>query len=73
MTGERLSRRKLESYRRAEVVAQAARKVFTAGYRVQQPDYDVFADAILDWMAVTGQLKYAAPVRRSRKKWGSSR
>lgn len=67
VTGERLSKRKLESYRRAEVVAQAARKFMTARVTDNQAEYDMLIDAVLDWMDATGQVKFAPPVRRSRK------
>ena len=63
-----LSKRKLESYKRAEVVAQALRKHVTAGPRVTQEDLDHMMKCLLDWMDVTGNLKYEAPVRRGHKK-----
>lgn len=69
MRAERLSKRKIESYRRAEVVAQAARKFMTARVTDNQVEFDMLVDTVLDWMAVTGQVKFAAPVRRSQKKW----
>lgn len=72
MTAARLSKRKMESYRRAEVVAQAARKFMTARVTENQAEFDVLIDTVLDWMAVTGQLKFAAPERRSKRKWGLS-
>jgi hypothetical protein len=59
-----LSKRRLESYRRAEVVAQAARQYLTA--KVAERDPNKLLDTVLDWMAVTGKQKYAAPVRRGR-------
>jgi hypothetical protein len=62
-----LSKRKLESYKRAEVVAQALRKYIAAGNRVTQADIDHMADCLHDWMAVTGEIKYEDPVRRGRK------
>lgn len=61
----RLSKRKLESYRRAEVVAQAARNYISLGPRVTQNDINILIDACLDWMDVTGKVKYDLPVRRS--------
>ncbi len=62
-----LSKRKLESYKRAEIVAQALRKHVTSGPRVTQADLDHMMDCLLDWMDMTGQLKYDDPVRRGRK------
>lgn len=62
----RLSKRKLESYRRAEVVAQASRVVITAGSRPSQEAWDLWSGAVLDWMTVTGKLKYDKPKRRGR-------
>lgn len=72
MSEGRLSKRKLESYRRAEVVAQAARRLLTAHVNARQAEFDMLLDTVLDWMDVTGQAKYAAPARRSRKKRGLS-
>lgn len=59
-----LSKRRLESYRRAEVVAQAARGFITA--KVADRDLNGLAATVLDWMTVTGKQKYDAPVRRGR-------
>lgn len=63
-----LSKRKLESYRRAEVVAQVSRKLLTVigTPRETQEIVDLWSIAILDWMAVTGKLKYDTPKRRGR-------
>jgi hypothetical protein len=62
----KLSKRKLESYRRAEIVAQASRAYMAAGGRVTQQMVDLWSSAVLDWMAVTGKLKYDTPKRRGR-------
>lgn len=67
MAGESLSKRKLESYKRAEIVAQALRKYVSAGARATQADVDHMMDCLLDWMDVTGEVKFADPVRRGRK------
>lgn len=67
MAGDALSKRKLESYKRAEVVAQALRKYVVLGPRATQADLDLMMDALHDWMDVTGKLKYDPPVRRGRK------
>jgi hypothetical protein len=67
-----ISKRKLESYRRAEIVAQAARKFMTARVTANQAEFDMLIDTVLDWMEVTGQVKFATPVRRSQKKRGLS-
>jgi hypothetical protein len=69
MAEKKLSKRKLESYKRAEITAQALRKYVTAGPRVTQADLDTMMDCLLDWMEVTGDLKYQDPVRRGRKKF----
>lgn len=61
-----LSKRKLESYKRAEVVAQAARKYLVSGHRWTQAELDNFTGAVLDWLAVTGKVKFNEPVRRGR-------
>jgi hypothetical protein len=62
----KLSKRKLESYRRAEVVAQASRTYMAAGGRATQAMVDLWSGAVLDWMTVTGKLKYDTPKRRGR-------
>lgn len=63
-----LSKRKLESYRRAEVVAQVSRKLLTVigTPRETQEIVDLWSAAILDWMTVTGKLKYNIPKRRGK-------
>jgi len=61
-----LSKRKLESYRRAEVVAQASRLLITAGAHPSQDLVDLWSGAVLDWMTVTGKLKYDRPARRGK-------
>jgi hypothetical protein len=63
-----LSKRKLESYRRAEVVAQASRFLIAAGAHPAQEVWDLWSAAVLDWMTVTGNLKYEKPKRRGRWK-----
>lgn len=62
----KLSKRKLESYRRAEVVAQASRAYIAAGGRATQDMVNLWSGAIIDWMAVTGKLKFDTPKRRGR-------
>ena len=62
----KLSKRKLESYRRAEIVAQASRQLISAGVQPKQEVVDVWSGAVMDWMNVTGKSKYDAPVRRGR-------
>lgn len=62
----KLSKRKLESYRRAEIVAQASRRLIAAGVQPKQEVVDLWSGAVMDWMTVTGNLKYDAPVRRGR-------
>jgi hypothetical protein len=63
----KLSKRKLESYRRAEIVAQASRAIIgTAQSAVTQAMWDTWSGAVIDWMAVTGKLKYDQPKRRGR-------
>lgn len=69
MSEKRLSKRKLESYKRAEIVARALRKHVTAGSRETQADINYMMDCLLDWMAVSGQHKYDPPVRRGRKNY----
>lgn len=66
----KLSRRKLESYRRAEKVAQASRLLIAAGARPTQEVVNLWSGLTLDWMAVTGKLKYETPSRRARRAYG---
>jgi hypothetical protein len=61
----KVSKRKLESYRRAEIVAQASRKMMTMA-NPSQEIIDLWSGAICDWMTVTGKLKYDTPKRRGR-------
>lgn len=61
-----LSKRRLESYRRAEVVAQAARELITAPVAAQVGKMNMLSATILDWMTVTGKQKYDPPIRRGR-------
>jgi len=61
-----LPKRKLESYRRAEIVAQASRLVITSGAHPTQDVLDLWSGAVLDWITVTGKLKYDRPKRRGR-------
>ncbi len=63
-----LPKRKLESYRRAEIVAQASRRMITAGANPSQELVDLWSGAVLDWMTVTGKLKYEKPKRRGRRR-----
>ena len=61
-----LSKRKMESYKRAEVVAQAARAYIAAGGRLTQEMQDNLVHATIDWLDVTGLVAYEKPKRRSR-------
>ncbi len=63
----KLSKRKLESYRRAEIVAQASRLMMMSNANLRdQKLVDLWSGAMLDWMSVTGKLKYDTPKRRGR-------
>jgi hypothetical protein len=61
-----LSKRKMESYKRAEVVAQAARAYIAAGGRTTQEHLDDLVHSTIDWMDVTGNVRFEKPKRRSR-------
>ena len=61
----KLSKRKLESYRRAEIVAQLSRRMITTANPSQEIT-DLWSGAVMDWMSVTGKLKYDTPKRRGR-------
>lgn len=54
------------TYRRAEIVAQASRLLMTAGAQPKQSVVDLWSGALMDWMNVTGKLKYDTPARRGR-------
>jgi len=62
-----LSKRKMESYRRAEVVAQAALQYVAAGGRLTQEMQDALVNSTIDWLDVTGNVKFEKPKRRSSK------
>lgn len=64
-----LSKRKLESYRRAEVVAQVSRLMIASNENLRdQKLVDLWVGAMLDWMSFTGKLKYDTPKRRGRQR-----
>jgi hypothetical protein len=74
---EKISKRKLESYKRAEKVAQASRAYMTAPFTAtghasmaQKEACDLWTGCVLDWMEVTGKVKYEKPKRRKRKVYG---
>lgn len=68
----KLSKRKLESYRRAEKVAQASRHLVTVlgTIRCTQQDLDLWSGLTLDWLAGAGKLGYELPKRRKRRAYG---
>ena len=55
-----ISKRKLESYKRAEAVAQEARRQCSAAIR---DDPGRLADFVIYWMRSTGNVKFKIPVR----------
>lgn len=55
----KLSKRKLESYRRAEMVAQECRYQFADNRR---NDIKRISDLVIHWMRSTGNVKYDRPV-----------
>jgi hypothetical protein len=61
-----ISKRKMESYRRAEVVAQASRTYIAAGGRLTQKMSDDLVHSTIDWLDVTGLVAFEKPKRRSR-------
>jgi hypothetical protein len=70
-----ISKRKLESYKRAEKVAQASRAYMVAPFTptgqpsmAQKEACDLWTECVLDWMNVTGNIKYEKPKRRKRVK-----
>lgn len=56
----KLSKRKLESYRRVEIVAQASRLMMTAA-NPSKDVVDLWSAAVLDWMTVTGKVNTTNP------------
>ena len=61
-----ISKRKLESYKRAEVIARAMRyQISNTTYHNGRPMYPLSDSSILDmiinWMKVTGKIKYERP------------
>ena len=55
-----ISKRKLESYKRAEKVAQEARQQCLAQ---NESDHNRLCAFVIHWMRVTGNVKYEIPVR----------
>ena len=53
-----ISKRKLESYKRAEKVAQEARRQCSAAYN---SDPNQLSEFVINWMRVTGKIKYEIP------------
>lgn len=53
-----ISKRKLESYKRAEKVAQEARRQCSAAYN---NDPNQLCEFVIHWMNVTGNIKYQIP------------
>ena len=66
MASYTISKRKMESYRRAEVVAQASRQCIAACGKLTQEMQDAWVHSVIDWMDVTGNVKFEKPRRRSR-------
>lgn len=54
-----ISKRKLESYKRAEAVAQAARIYLQNCHKLQPNE---LLEHVLHWMKVTGKVKYEKPL-----------
>ena len=53
-----ISKRKLESYKRAEAVAQEARRYIANRHKLEP---DLLAKFVVHWMKVTGNVKYETP------------
>jgi len=53
-----ISKRKLESYKRAEAVARELRYQFTHN---ANKDQQILLDLLIHWMKVTGEIKYERP------------
>lgn len=53
-----ISKRKLESYKRAEMVARECRYQFADA---RNHDIGAIADIVIYWMHITGNIKYKRP------------
>lgn len=60
-----ISKRKLESYKRAEAVAQELRRQ-VSGHR-DNIDMNALADFVIHWMKTTGSIKYETPKKPKMK------
>ena len=61
-----ISKRKLESYRRAELVCRELRTQIAG--RHCDMDLKDAADFLIDWLEVTGKIKYERPINNTKAK-----
>jgi len=58
-----ISKRKLESYRRAEIVAREARYQLSSASRRNE---FVLSELVISWMRTTGSIKFDRPIHKSK-------
>jgi hypothetical protein len=56
-----ISQRKLDSYKRAEALAQECRRQMVG--RQEDIDLNALADFVIHWMKITGKVKFDVPKR----------
>ena len=56
-----ISARKLESYKRAEMVARELRFVLSDDRNGTEVNYSILFKRVSDWMKITGNIKYERP------------
>ena len=56
-----ISKRKLESYKRAESIARECRYLLANNYTSKTIDFSAFSDMVHYWMNSTGNIKYKRP------------
>ena len=59
--GKKLSKRKMESYRRAEKVARELRYQLSDARHATEMNYNILFDLVASWMRVAGNIKYKRP------------
>lgn len=58
-----ISKRKFESYKRAEIVARELRFQLSGATRF---DGNLLCDMVMNWMNITGKIKYERPKHKKR-------
>lgn len=58
---DKISARKIKSYKRAEDVAREMRHQLSAARTSFDINYDIIFELLVKWMRVTGNIKYKRP------------